>query len=45
MLQSQIACHAFPCLFQPRQLRNWLMEAREMTNELGLFYFAFLTVL
>ena len=35
MLQSQIACHAFLCLSQPRLLLNWLMETRDMPNELG----------
>ena len=44
MLQSQIACHTFLCLYQPRPLRNWLTETRCMPKQLGLFYVAFLTV-
>ena len=44
MLQSQIACHTFLCLYQPRPLWNWLMVKQDMTKELGLFYAAFLTV-
>ena len=44
MLQSQITCHTFLCLFQPRPLWNWLTETRDMSKELGLFYVIFLTV-
>ena len=44
MLQSQIECHTFLCLSQPRPLWNWLMETGDITKELGLFYVAFLTV-
>ena len=44
MLQSQISCHNFLCLSQPRPFWNWLMEKRDMPKELGLFYAAFLTV-
>ena len=44
ILQSQIACHTFLCLSPPRPMWNWLMESRDMPKELGLFYFAFLTV-
>ena len=44
MLQSQILCHDFICLSQPRPLWNWLMETRDMPKELVLFYVAFLTV-
>ena len=45
MLQSQIACHTFLCLYQPRSLWNWIMETRDMPKELGLFYITFLTVI
>ena len=44
MLQSQIECENFLCLSQPRPLWNWLMETRDMSKELGLFYVALLTV-
>ena len=44
MLQSQISCHTFLCLSQPRALWNWLMETSYMTKELGLFYVTFLNV-
>ena len=44
MLQSQIACHTFLCLYPPRPLWNWLMETWDMPKDLGLFYVAFLTV-
>ena len=44
MLQSQIACHTFICLSQPRPLWNCLMETRDMPKELVLFYVAFLNV-
>ena len=37
MFQSQIACHTFLCLYQPRSLWNWLTETWDMPNELGLF--------
>ena len=37
MLQSQISCHTFLCLYPPSTLWNCLME-------LGLFYDSFLTV-
>ena len=32
MLQSQVACHIFLCLYQPRPLWNWLMETWDMPN-------------
>ena len=38
MLQSQIICHTFICLSQPRPLRNCLMETRDIPKELGLIY-------
>ena len=44
MLQTQIACHTFICLPQPRNLRNGQMETQDMPKELGLFYTNFLTV-
>ena len=44
ILHSQIACHTFLCLSQPRTLWNYLMETRNIPKELGLFYVAFLTV-
>ena len=44
MLQSKIDYHAFICLSQPRTLRNWLIETRDMNNELGLFYVVLITV-
>ena len=44
MFLSQFSCHTFLCLSQPRPLCNWLMEAWDMTKELGLFYVVFLTV-
>ena len=44
MLQSQIACHTFLCMSQPKPLWNWLMETRDITKELGLFYVSFLPV-
>ena len=44
MFQLQIACHTFLCFSPPRPLWNWIMETRDMPNELGLFYVAFLTV-
>ena len=44
VLQSQIGCHTFPCLYQPRPQSNWLIEKQEMTKGLGLFYVALLTV-
>ena len=37
MLQLQIVCHTFPCLYQ-------LRETRDIPQELGLFYVTFLTV-
>ena len=30
MLQPQIACHTFLCLYQPIPFWNWLMETRDM---------------
>ena len=42
---SQISCYTFLYLSQPRSLWYCLMERRDMTNELGLFYVIFLTVL
>ena len=44
MLLSQIACHTFLCLYQPRPTWNFLIETRDMPKELGLFYIVFLTV-
>ena len=44
MFQSQIVCHTFLYLSQPRKLWNWLMETRDIPKESGLFYVAFLTV-
>ena len=44
MFQLQIACHTFLCFSPPRPLWNWIMETRDIPNELGLFYVAFLTV-
>ena len=44
MLQPQIACHTFLCLFQSIPLLNWLMLTQDIPKELGLFYVAFLTV-
>ena len=44
MFQSQIICHNFLCLSQPRPPKNWLMKKRDMPKELGLFYVFFLTV-
>ena len=44
MFQSQISCHTFPHLSQPRPLWNWIMKTCEIPKELGLFYVAFLTV-
>ena len=44
ILESQIVCHTFICLSQPRSLLNLLMETRDMPNELVLFYVVFLTV-
>ena len=44
MLQSQILCHIFLYLSQPRTLWNWLIETRDMPKELLLFYVSLLTV-
>ena len=43
MLLSQISCHPFLCLSQPRPLWNFLMETRYIPKELVLFYVIFLT--
>ena len=44
IFQSQIACHNFLCLSQPRPLRNRITETRDMPIEFGSFYIAFTTV-
>ena len=44
MFLLQISCHTFPYLSQPRPLWNWLMETRDMPNELVFFYVVLLTV-
>ena len=44
ILLSQIACHTFICLSQPRPLWTCLMETRYMHKGLGLFYVASLTI-
>ena len=36
MLQSQIACHTFLYLFQPRPLWNWLMEKTGHAQWIGI---------
>ena len=38
ILQSQIVCHTFLCLSQPRPLWNWLMETWDTPKELGYFF-------
>ena len=44
MLQSQIACHTFLCLYPLRPMWNLIMETRDIPKELGLFYIAFLII-
>ena len=44
MFLSQIACHGFLCLSQPRPLWNCILETRDIPKELVLFYVAFLNV-
>ena len=44
MLLLQIVCHIFLCSSQPIPMWNWMMETREIPNELGLFYVVLLTV-
>ena len=44
MLQSQIACHTFICLSQPRQHWNLRMQTWDIPKELVLLYVSFLTV-
>ena len=44
MFQSQISCHTFLCLYQPKPLWNWLMEIQDTPKELGLFYVFLLPV-
>ena len=38
-----LALHTFLCSSQPRSLLNWIMETRDMPNQLGLFYVFFIT--
>ena len=40
----KIACLTFLCFLPLMALWNWLMETRDMTKELILFYIVFLTV-
>ena len=37
MLESQIACHTFLCLSEPRPMLNWLTKTRDIIKELGSF--------
>ena len=43
-LLPQMLCPAFIYLYQPRSLLNWIIETRDVPNELGLFYVVLPTV-
>ena len=44
MLHSQITCHTFLCLYQPRSLWNWIMKTHNAPKELVFLNAVLLTV-